>query len=154
MKVTRIIHAVAATLALGIIASFWASTVIAELLMGPVMVVAVKTKILLGLTLLIPALITTTVTGQRLAKRCNGSHLVGRKQARMRFVAPLGIGVLVPCAFVLQSWAVAGSFGPRFMAVQLLELAAGATNIVLLVQSYRDGLRLRATKRVKRSRCP
>jgi hypothetical protein len=38
--------------------------------------------------------------------------------------------------------ASAGSFDATFYAVQLLELAAGATNVTLLALNVRDGLRL------------
>jgi hypothetical protein len=66
----------------------------------------------------------------------------------MPIIAANGLLFLVPCAIFLSRRASAGSFDATFYAVQLLELAAGATNVTLLALNVRDGLRLAARLRV------
>ena len=48
----------------------------------------------------------------------------------------------MPCAVVLDHLAQQGSFGAAFLAVQAVELAAGAVNITLMALNMRDGRRL------------
>jgi hypothetical protein len=69
--------------------------------------------------------------------------LARRKLRRMPFIAANGLLVLVPSALYLAAAARSGSFGTAFIAVQAIELAAGAVNITLLGLNLRDGLRLR-----------
>ena len=67
----------------------------------------------------------------------------------MPFIALNGILVLVPAAFFLAARAEAGEFDAIFYAVQGLELAAGATNIILMSASLRDGLAITRKRRRK-----
>lgn len=76
------------------------------------------------------------------------SPLVVAKKKRMPFIALNGILILIPSCFVLRHLAINGDFGPLFYAVQALELAAGAVNIVLLTLNMRDGLRMRLRRRI------
>lgn len=66
----------------------------------------------------------------------------------MPIIALNGVLVLVPAAFFLAWRSAAGVFDGSFYAVQAIELAAGAANLVLLALNMRDGLRL--TGRLKR----
>lgn len=50
--------------------------------------------------------------------------------------------VLVPAAVFLAMRATAGSFDAWFVAVQAVELLAGALNIALMGLNIRDGFRL------------
>lgn len=68
----------------------------------------------------------------------------------MRLIAANGILVLVLSALLLAWRSAAGDFGTGFVAVQAVELGAGATNIVLLWLNLRD--RLRMTGRVHAGR--
>ena len=61
----------------------------------------------------------------------------------MPFIAANGLFILLPCAFFLYYRAVAGQFDAVFYAAQTLELLAGATNLLLLGLSMRDGLAIR-----------
>ena len=70
---------------------------------------------------------------------------------RMRFIAINGIGILIPCAILLNNWAASGRFDTPFYAVQGVELLAGAVNIGLMGLNIRDGLLLAGRLRQKRS---
>lgn len=137
----RLLHPVAGGTAFLTILIFWLSTVAAELAGGPGLTVAVKTAILWGLVLLVPALAFTGLSGIRLARGTGGVRIT-RKRRRMPWIAGTGLLVLVPCAVFLQAKASAHSFDTAFVAAQALELVAGATNLALLGLSMRDGFAL------------
>lgn len=137
----RSLHPVAGTVGLLCIATFWSATVAVELLGSPAAVLAVKTAILWGLLLLVPAMALAGASGFRLAGASAEPRIV-RKRRRMPVIALNGLLVLVPCAVFLQARAAAGDFGTGFAAVQALELAAGALNLVLMGLNLRDGLAL------------
>lgn len=139
---TRLIHPIAGTLALALIAVFWLSTALSEAFGSAGAVTFVKAAIPWGLLLLIPALATAGLSGRHLAGR-GRVPLVMAKQRRMPIIAANGLLILIPCAFYLAAKAGAGQFDTRFVAVQTAELVAGAVNIALLSLNMRDGLRLR-----------
>jgi hypothetical protein len=141
-----IMHATAGAVALLCIATFWTSTVVAEFFMASATILTVKTMILYGIVLLVPALMFTGASGFALARRRKGG-LIARKLRRMPFIAANGFLILIPAAWWLQSKAAAGEFDASFLAVQGLELAAGAVNFTLLVLNFRDGLRLHGSLR-------
>lgn len=136
------IHAAAGAVALLVVASFWLSTVAAELSGNMAAVAAVKSGILTGMLVLIPAMALAGASGFSLGKGWR-SPVVQRKKRRMRFIAANGLLVLLPSAYVLADWAGHGRFDAAFIAVQALELAAGAANIILLSLNMRDGMALR-----------
>ncbi len=135
------LHGVCGVVALLCITTFWLSTVVSEIFLGQGSVVLVKNAVLSGMWLLIPAMIATGGSGFSLAKGRSG-RLVRVKALRMKVVAANGLLVLLPCAFILASFANAGRFDSLFYALQGLELLAGAVNFLLLVLNMRDGLRL------------
>jgi hypothetical protein len=147
----RAIHPVAAAIAMTTIATFLVSTLAAEAMGGPGTVLAVKTAILWGLLVLVPALATTGLTGFQMGGRSTHPRIAAKRR-RMPFIALNGLLVLVPCAIVLQSQAAAGDFGGRFAVVQVIEVLAGAVNITLMGLSMRDGLAL--TKRIGSPQAP
>lgn len=142
----KIIHPIAGAIAILMIAAFWLSTVLSELIGSPAMVVTVKTAIPWGFLVLIPALAATGGSGFTLA---NGQRtgLIGKKLRRMPLIAANGILILIPAALFLASKARAAEFDTVFYAVQTLELVAGATNLTLLGLSMRDGLLLTRWRR-------
>ncbi|ADZ71828.1 hypothetical protein [Polymorphum gilvum] len=140
------LHAAAGGLALTTIALFWISTVVAELFGTPADIALVKTRILTGMAVLIPAMIAAGASGFSLGARWRGP-LVERKKRRMKAVAVNGLLVLLPSAVFLASKAQAEAFDAWFFAVQGLELAAGAVNVALLGLNMRDGLAMSAGRR-------
>jgi NAD(P)H-flavin reductase len=141
-----VIHPVAGGLAFLTIATFWLSTIVVELFGSRASVVALKTTIPWGFLLLVPALALTAVTGTALAKG-QRRGLVGAKAKRMPFITANGLLVVLPCALFLAFKAHAGQIDRAFYTVQACELLAGATNLVLLGLSMRDGLAATAWKR-------
>ncbi|MBH5367269.1 hypothetical protein [Bradyrhizobium glycinis] len=145
---TKIIHAVAGAAALMTIATFWLSTALTELFAPHETIALVKIAIPWGFLLLVPMLAATGGSGFFLAKE-RRAGLIGAKIKRMPFIASNGILVLIPAALFLASKAKAAEFDTTFYAVQMLELVAGLTNIVLLGLNMRDGFKMKGRFRVR-----
>jgi hypothetical protein len=142
----KILHPVVGTVAILTIATFWLSTALTELFASEAIVAAVKTAIPWGVLLLIPALAVAGGSGFALAKG-RQAGLIGAKVKRMPWIAANGLFVLIPSALFLASKAKAAEFDASFYAVQVLELAAGAANIMLLVLNMRDGFKMKGRPR-------
>lgn len=136
-----VIHASAGGLAMLCILSFWMSTAIAELFLVPTAVVVVKQAILYGMWLLIPAMAITGGSGFSLAGARSG-RLVDAKKKRMPIIAANGLLIMVPSAFFLSHKATIGEFDAVFYGVQVLELAVGFVQLVMMGLNFRDGLKL------------
>ncbi|ASQ90164.1 hypothetical protein CHL67_03775 [Prosthecochloris sp. GSB1] len=139
------IHRFAGITAFCTIALFWLSTVFVELFGTHESIACVKRGIVLGMWLVIPAIITTGITGTILGKN-RKEKLVEGKKRRMPFIALNGLLILVPSAIFLDHCASNGNYGSFFYAIQGLELTAGALNLILIGSSIRDGLRLSGNK--------
>lgn len=142
------IHKTSAGLATLTIASFWLSTLVCELLLGPGAVVTVKTLIPYGFLVLIPAMAVAGATGFRLAKG-RRAGVIGAKRKRMPFIAANGLLILIPAALFLSSRAQAGQFDTGFYVVQGVELIAGAMNLTLLALNISDGRKITAGRRAR-----
>jgi hypothetical protein len=127
----RTLHPIAGVAGMLTIAAFWTSTVAAETLGGAAAILAVKTAILWGLLVLVPAMAMTGATGFRLASGATDPCIL-RKRRRMPVIALNGLLVLVPCAVFLYARAASGEFGGVFALVQGIELLAGAANLALM----------------------
>lgn len=136
------IHAFAGGLALLTICIFWSATVITELFGDAATVSAVKNGILAGMLVLVPSMAIAGASGFSLGKGWR-SPALARKKQRMKIIAANGVLILVPSAVFLASRAGAGEFDTAFVAIQAVELVAGAVNITLLSLNMRDGLALR-----------
>lgn len=140
------LHALAGGIALVTITLFWTATLWSEVLGGQPDIVRVKTAILSGMVLLVPAMTIAGGSGFALAGDRVGK-LVERKKARMRIVALNGLLILLPSAFFLAERAQAGTFDTWFYTVQLAELGAGGLNIALLFLNMRDGFAMTRRRR-------
>lgn len=139
---SRFVHRAAGVLAPLCLVTFFISTALVELAGSPAAVAQVKSLIVTpGLWIMVPAIAAAGGSGMFLARQ-RGGRIVDAKRRRMPFIAANGLLVLVPCALVLDRWAAAGRFDSAFLAVQALELAAGAVNLALMALNVRDGLRL------------
>lgn len=143
---SKIIHPIAGALAFLMILTFWVSTVVSELFGSVGAVVTVKTLIPLGLIVLVPVLMAAGGSGFYLAKGWR-NKLANAKRKRMPVIGAIGALVLIPSALFLSSKAQAGEFDTVFYSVQIVELLAGAVNIVLLGLNMRDGLRMKGRLR-------
>lgn len=109
-----LIHAISGALALATIATFWISTVLSEAFGGPDEIAAVKTGILYGLAVLVPAMVAAGGSGFSLGGTWR-SPVVNAKKRRMKIIAATGILVLLPSAAFLAMKAGQGDFGTSFM---------------------------------------
>jgi hypothetical protein len=136
------LHPIAGLAAFLTILTFWLSTVTSELLGSHEMIVQVKESIPWGFLILLPALVTTGLSGTRLA---NGSsrRTIVKKRRRMPIIAANGLLILIPASLYLAKLASVGDFGALFYGVQAIELIAGAINLSLMALNIRDGIRLR-----------
>jgi hypothetical protein len=138
----RLVHPIAGGVALLTLLTFWVSTALSEAFASHETIATVKMLILWGFPLLIPALAAAGGSGFLLG-RGRKTGLVGAKARRMKFIAANGILILIPAALFLAAKARVGAFDGTFYAVQAVELAAGATNLLLLGLNMRDGLKLK-----------
>lgn len=145
------LHAAAGTIALMTIATFWTSTILTELLGTHAQIATLKTGILWGMLILIPAMATAGATGAALGTKWRLPQ-VKVKSARMKIIAANGLLILLPSAVFLAMRAQAGMFDGWFYGIQILELIAGATNITLLTRNFRAGLAL--SRKYKTDKAP
>lgn len=153
------IHRLGGIVALSLVLLFWTATVVSLGVGDHAAIVRVKTTIVWGLLLLVPAVIAANATGFKLASRRRPPGralppLLARKQRRGILIAVLGFTVLVPCALWLASSASSHTYSPAYWTVQLIELAAGAVNATLLALNARDGLRMRPARRATATPSP
>lgn len=138
----KLVHLIAGLLAPLCIATFFLSTIVAELFGSHAAVAQLKSLIVApGLWIMVPLMAAAGGSGMFLARSRKG-RLVDAKKKRMPFIAANGLLVLVPCAIVLDQWAAAGTFDIAFYVVQAIELVAGAANLMLMGLNARDGLRM------------
>nr|WP_210422038.1 hypothetical protein [Rhizobium sp. ACO-34A] len=146
-----VLHAAAGTLALALVSTFLASTIISELCLDYRAITIVKTAIFYGVFLLVPLMAITGGSGFALAANRSGG-LVERKKARMRIIGANGLLVMLPAAVFLYFRASVGSFDGLFYVVQIIELAGGMLQLCLLILNFRDGRRMTEKKRLLAAR--
>ncbi|MEL7536917.1 MAG: hypothetical protein AAFZ58_06970 [Pseudomonadota bacterium] len=136
-----LLHGTAGLVAFVTIILFWTATLAVELFGSASDISAVKSNIVLGLAVLIPAMAVASASGMSLGRSRNGA-LTERKSNRMRIIAANGVLVLIPAAVFLANRAGQHVFDIWFYTVQAAELAAGGVNVWLMGLNIRDGLRL------------
>lgn len=135
------IHALAGGIGFLTILTFWTSTVVSELFASHETIAFIKSMILYGMFVLIPAMAIAGGSGMSMGGKRVDAPAVAKKR-RMPLIAANGLLVLLPSAFYLASKASAGAFDGWFYAVQTLELIAGAANLTMMGLNIRDGLRI------------
>jgi len=143
------VHAIAGILGLTLITLFFTASITVELGGGEQAVTQVKLLIVFGLLVLVPSMIVTGGSGRSLIGR-RSSPLIRLKQKRMIAIGTIGLGVLTPCAILLQQLSANGDFTTTFYAIQATELIGGAANITLMALNLRAGLLL--TGRIQASK--
>jgi len=134
----RNVHAAAGVLAFLFIATFWTSTVVAELFFDHGAVTSVKVAITYAFIAFVPCMAITGATGFAMGGKSTFPILVAKRR-RMPIIGANGLLVLIPAAIYLSIKAQAGEFDSMFYTVQVLELVAGATNLTLMGLNIRDG---------------
>lgn len=142
----RAIHPIAGLIGFLTILVFWTSTLYSELFATHATVTAVKSMIVSGLFVLVPAMVIVGASGMSLGRRRKDAPALAKKK-RMPIIAMNGLLILVPAAIYLSVKANAGSFDASFYAVQVIELIAGATNLILMGLSIRDGRAMTARRK-------
>lgn len=141
-----LLHAIAGTTAMIIIASFWISTLVSEVFLTHTAVTEVKHGILYALFLLLPLMAVTGGSGFSLGKMKKGISswdlILDRKKKRMAIIVANAFLVMIPVAFFLNNKAASGEFDTVFYAIQALELLAGGMQLALMSLNFRDGLKL------------
>jgi hypothetical protein len=135
------LHAAAGVLSFLFIATFWSSTVVSELFLSHGEVASVRNAIVYSFMVFVPCMAITGTTGFAMGGKSSTPILV-TKRRRMPFIGLNGLVVLIPAAIFLNIKAQMGEFDAVFYSVQLLELLAGATNLVLMGLNIRDGRRI------------
>lgn len=135
------IHAIAGAIGFLTVLSFMISTIVSELFGSAETIASVKQAILWGLWLLIPSMAIVGASGFSLAAGRTDAPIPAKKK-RMPVIGMIGLLVLVPLAFVLESRAAAGLFDTTFYLMQGVEIIAGGVNLTLMGLNMRDGLAL------------
>ena len=134
------LHILATIIGLFTIVSFFTSTLLAEASGNTQLIVTIKTYILYALPLLILAMPTLGITGNKLAGK-KPSPKAQLKLKRMKFIAINGIA-LITLAVLLYFKAVKEAFDTTFWTLQILELLLGFINIVLIGLNIKTGMKL------------
>lgn len=138
-------HAIVGLIALLTICTFWVSTLISEFFGSIDQIILVKSTILRAMFILIPAMAITGASGFALGGKWKLPQ-IDKKKGRMKIIAANGILILLPAAFFLSARAQAHNFDGIFIAVQVIEVIAGALNITLILLNMRDGIALSKRK--------
>lgn len=141
----RKIHLFSARTAFLLIALFWTSSVISELLLSKQAIITVKSTIVYAMILVVISMAMAGITGAKMSGKSQHKRITAKRK-RMPFIAANGLFILIPCAIFLYTKAIAGEFDVLFYLIQGLELLAGAINLILMTLSMRDGQAIRQKK--------
>lgn len=142
----RKVHFLASMMAFFTILVFWTSTVLSQAWGDLETILLVKTDILWGMLILIPAMAIAGGSGMSLGGRRKDAP-ARAKRKRMPLIAANGMLILLPAAIFLESRARLGQFDQTYAAVQVIELVAGALNLTLMGLNIRDGIRMARRRR-------
>jgi hypothetical protein len=146
----RRLHAISGILAILIVSSFLAATLIAEFDGDPAFIATVKQAIAYGLVVLVPTMAAIGLSGTRLAGTSK-TPIIKRKRRHMSLIAANGLLILLPCALILAWLATTGEPDITFYLVQGIEIIAGSVNITLLILSARLGMSMRSRSKLPRT---
>ncbi|MBT30934.1 MAG: hypothetical protein CMO01_14845 [Thalassobius sp.] len=132
------IHLLATTIAVITILTFFTSSVFAELNGDETIFKTVKTSIFYALPLLLIAMPTLGISGNKLAGKSTNQEVL-KKQKRMKLIVFNGI-VLISLASFLYYQANFKAIDAVFLYAQLAEFAFGIGNLVLIGLNIKSGL--------------
>ena len=137
-----IVHAIAGITGFLCISIFWVSTAFSELFLSHESVALVKSLILQGMFILVPAMAVAGGSGMAIGAKWKSPAALAKKK-RMPVIAFNGLCILLPSAYFLAQKSNANEFDTWFYTVQVLELGVGAINLSLMGLNIRDGLKLK-----------
>ncbi|MGY3688622.1 hypothetical protein ACXAAV_18270 [Vibrio coralliilyticus] len=143
----RTIHKAAALSGFMMILSFFTSTLYVELFGSFAQIASVKTYIFYAIWFLIPTMALAGITGAKMAPKVTRGPIAAKKK-RMPLIALNGLLVLTPAAIYLHYLASTGQFNSTFYIVQIIELIAGFTNLILMSMSIRDVMKQKKPARL------
>ena len=136
------IHIVATTIAAITIATFFFSSLVAEINGEEAFIRTVKERILIALPVLLVAMPALGITGNKLAGKSQNAVVLAKKR-RMRLVFANGLTlVFLACFLYYRSHYL--SLDSIFMVAQFAEFGFGLANLVLIVLNIRNGFQLSA----------
>ncbi|UZR99469.1 hypothetical protein [Chondrinema litorale] len=134
------IHLLATAIAVIIILTFFTSSVFAELNGEETFIKTVKTSIFYALPLLLIAMPTLGISGNKLAGKSTNQEVL-QKQKRMKLIVFNGI-VLISLASFLYYRVSFKEIDVVFFYVQMAEFAFGIGNLVLIGLNIKSGMKL------------
>lgn len=134
------IHIIATTIAVITIATFFVSSLIAEINGDKGLIRDVKKVILFSLPVLLIAMSALGISGNRLAGKSQ-NPIVLAKQKRMKLVFINGMG-LVTLACFLYYRSHYQTIDIIFLGAQIAEFALGLTNLILMGLNIKSGFQL------------
>jgi hypothetical protein len=134
------IHAIASAIAMMTIATFFVSSLVAEINGDVTFIKNVKEAILYSLPVLLVVMPLLGITGNKLAGKSR-NPIVLTKRKRMRFVFVNGI-TLITLACFLYYRSHYQTIDDIFLTAQITEFALGLTNMALIGLNIRSGFRL------------
>ena len=134
------IHVVATVIAVITIATFFISSLVAEINGNEAFIKEVKKTILFALPIMLIAMPALGITGNKLAGGSKNPIVVSKRK-RMRFVFINGIGLITLACFLYYR-SHYQSIDTTFLVAQVAELALGLTNLILIGLNIRSGFQL------------
>lgn len=141
------IHVTATMVAMLSIATFFISSILAEISGDEALIRQVKEAIFFSLPLLLVAMPTLGISGNKLAGKSN-HPIVLLKQKRMKFIIMNGI-ILTSLACFLYYRSHYQSIDTVFLGVQFAEFGFGLINLSLIGLNINSGLKLSGKNKKK-----
>ena len=134
------IHVIATVIAIMTIATFFVSSLVAEINGSETFLRKVKAAILFSLPILLITMPALGVTGNKLAGKSQNPTVLAKRK-RMRFVFVNGI-TLITLACFLYYRSHYQTIDSIFLVAQVAEFALGLTNLTLIGLNIKSGLQL------------
>lgn len=146
MKNMHKVHKVAGIIVLLTLVTFFLSTITIELLGDHEQIKWLKLFIMIfAIGLIAPFTIIIGKTGKKVSKG-HDPKLLKKKSKLFKTIQRIGPFVLAPTGIVLYFMARSDSFNTVFYTIQLIELIAQLTSIVLIIIAINTGIQLRKMK--------
>lgn len=141
-------HLIATIVAVMTITTFFLLSLIAEIKGDETFIKSVKAFILYALPVMILAMPTLKITGDKLAGKSQ-SPLILAKVKRMKFVVINGVGLILLAIFLYYR-SHYHIIDNTFLVAQIAEFGIGLVNLSLIIINARSGLQFSGKLKIKR----